>query len=78
MGSTAEWRRQEKIGESEDRKIEITQFEQQRENRLGRKIIIRDVWENEDLTFLSLENQKERREECGIGEVFEEIMPMNS
>lgn len=74
MGST-----EQRISELEDKTIESTQSEHQRENRLEKKIkqSLGDLWEyNAYLTFMSSESQKERRN-GGAKQVFEDIIIEN-
>lgn len=53
------------ISKLEDRTIEITQSEQERENRLGKRIDRACGTTTEALIFVSLESQKERRKKQG-------------
>ena len=63
MGSTAEEGSEERLSELQDRTIEITQSEQQRENRLKKMNRASGICGTitKDLIFMSLESQKEKR-----------------
>ena len=65
------------ISELKDRTIEITQYEQHRENRLEKKKKKNGASGTcetitKDLRFLSLESQKERRKKAGLKEYTKE------
>lgn len=71
MGSKAVQEIEERVSEPEDRVIEITQSEQQKENRLKKKLKINRAIQNyetftKNLTFMLLEFwRRGEREQCG-------------